>query len=39
MLRCGVALRTRLLHAPYGDQALFVDRASFERVSPTRPLT
>lgn len=27
-----VALRCRLLHLPYGDQALFVRRASFEQV-------
>jgi hypothetical protein len=30
LLRTAVSLRTRLLHRPYGDQALFVRRAPFE---------
>jgi len=32
VLRKGVAFRTRLLHMPYGDQAIFVDRLAFEAV-------
>lgn len=31
ILRQCVALRTRLLHRPYGDQGLFVSRAAFTR--------
>ncbi|KAL6761000.1 nucleotide-diphospho-sugar transferase [Haematococcus lacustris] len=32
LLRTGVGLRTRLLHQPYGDQALFVSRAWLDKM-------
>ncbi|RMG44242.1 MAG: glycosyltransferase [Acidobacteria bacterium] len=32
ILEAAVRLRTRLLHLPYGDQGLFVERTLFERV-------
>lgn len=32
VLRHGVAMRTRYRHTPYGDQAIFVDRAAFMEV-------
>ena len=37
-LERGVALRCRLFRLPYGDQALFARRASYERVGGFRPL-
>ena len=38
LLSAGVALRTRLLGLPYGDQAIFVSVAALERVGGVRPL-
>ena len=32
LLQLGVALRTRWMHLPYGDQGLFVDRDVFRYV-------
>lgn len=32
LLQAGVALRTRALHRPYGDQALFVRRRCLEQL-------
>ena len=32
LLKMGVSLRTRLLRRPYGDQGLFVRRATFQRL-------
>ena len=36
LLRGAVALRTRLLHKPYGDQGVFVRRTALERVGGLR---
>jgi rSAM/selenodomain-associated transferase 2 len=38
VIEAGVAIRTRLLSLPYGDQALFARRGAYERIGGFRPL-